>query len=58
MIAGLALAGHKRVLPVDHPQTLMSMHNLAIGYYVLKRNVEAVKLFEETLAAQTRELPA
>ncbi len=41
----------------DHPQTLASMHNLAISYDTLNRQAEALKLREEALAARKRVLP-
>ena len=44
-----ALAVRKRVLPKDHPQTLMCMNNLGIIYAELNRPAEALKLFEEVL---------
>jgi tetratricopeptide (TPR) repeat protein len=51
------LAAQKRVLPPDHADTLMTMHNLARVYYNLSRHAEALKLLEETLAARKRVFP-
>src|SRR5262249_33428101 len=34
----------------DHPDTLLSMNNLASSYSDLGRHAEALKLYEETLA--------
>ncbi len=42
----------------DHPDTLMSMHNLAGSYFALGRLDEALKLREETLTARRRVLGA
>ena len=41
----------------DHPDTLLSMHYLAISYFVLGRHDDAIKLREEVLAARRRILP-
>ena len=51
------LAIQKRVLPKDHPDTLLSMNNLANSYEALNRHADALKLREETLAIQKRVLP-
>ena len=40
----------------DHPETLKSKHNLAISYQVRGRQVDALKLYEETLVAQKAKL--
>jgi serine/threonine protein kinase/tetratricopeptide (TPR) repeat protein len=40
----------------DHPDTLMSMHNLATSYYDLGRHTEALKLHEQTLALRKARL--
>ena len=50
------VAAQKRVLPPDHPDTLGSMHNLAMSYDNLNRHQDALKLLEETLAARKRVL--
>jgi tetratricopeptide (TPR) repeat protein len=52
------LAARKRVLPPDHPDTLLSMTNLVKRYWALDRHPEALKLGEETLAARKRVLGA
>jgi serine/threonine protein kinase len=41
---------YTRHLGPDHPNTLMSMNNLAISYNALGRYADALKLHEETLA--------
>ena len=46
----------KAKLSPDHPDTLMTMHNLANSYDALGRNVEALKLREHTLAMQKAKL--
>jgi tetratricopeptide (TPR) repeat protein len=40
----------------DHPDTLLSMNNLADSYHTLGRHAEALKLREETLALQKAKL--
>ena len=45
-----------RVLGPEHPDTLTSRHNLAVGYRALLRNEEAVRLYEETLTNRDRVL--
>ena len=42
----------KAKLGPDHPDTLMSMSNLAVSYAALGRHAEALKLHEETLALE------
>jgi len=44
------LALMKARLGPDHPDTIPSMHNLAISYGALGRQADALKLLEETLA--------
>jgi len=41
----------------DNPDTIGSMHNLALSYASLNRPVDALKLNEETLAIRKRVLP-
>ncbi len=50
------LALQQSRLGPDHPDTLMSMHNLAVGYYALGRHAEALKLREETLSLRKAKL--
>ena len=38
------------MLGAEHPDTLHSRNNLALGYYALERIEDAVRLFEETLS--------
>ena len=45
-----------RVLGPEHPETLASRNNLAIGYRRLGQTEEAVQLDEETLEAMVRVL--
>jgi len=45
-----ARAIYSKHLGADHPDTLLSMHNLANGYDALGRGADALKLREETLA--------
>jgi eukaryotic-like serine/threonine-protein kinase len=40
----------------DHPDTLTSANNLAVSYNKLRRHADALKMREETLAAQKRVL--
>jgi serine/threonine protein kinase len=42
----------------NHPDTLTSMHRLAINYWALNRHAAALKLHEETAAARKRVLSA
>jgi len=44
------------VLGTEHPDTLSSRNNLAIGYRVLGRHHEAVELDKETLRVRERVL--
>jgi len=50
------LAIENRVLGPEHPDTLATMHNLALVIGDLGRLEDACKLFEETLAVQKRVL--
>jgi hypothetical protein len=50
------LAICERVLGPEHPNTLRSRDNLALGYSDLGRTAEAVALHEETLAIMERVL--
>ena len=50
------VAASERVLGPDHPDTLASRRNLAIGYRAVGRVDEAVSLDEQTLAASERVL--
>ena len=50
------VAASERVLGPDHPDTLSSRRNLAIGYRAVGRVDEAVSLDEQTLAASERVL--
>jgi hypothetical protein len=45
----LDVDAHKQILGVEHPDTLMSMNNLAVTYSNQGRNVEAAALKEEVL---------
>jgi serine/threonine protein kinase len=53
-----ALALCTRHLGADHPNTLVSMHNLAESYAALNRQDEALKLRQAALAARKRVLPS
>jgi hypothetical protein len=44
------LAGRRRVLPADHPDTLWSMNRLAYSYMALNRHAEALPHINEVLA--------
>ena len=46
----------ERVLGPEHPSTLTSRANLAIGYRAAGRNDDAVRLDEQTLEARERVL--
>jgi eukaryotic-like serine/threonine-protein kinase len=46
-----------RHLGADHPDTLESVHGLALCFYALGRHEEALKLREKTLAIRKRVLP-
>ena len=50
------LAARERVLGPDHPSTLQSRNNLAVGYRVAGRLDEAITLHEQVLAARERVL--
>ena len=50
------LALRKAKLGPDHPDTLMSMNDLASSYSALGRHAEALKLYEETLALRKAKL--
>ena len=50
------LAGYRRVLGDDHPNTLTSMNNLALTRLVLGDLQGACELHEQTLAARRRVL--
>jgi tetratricopeptide (TPR) repeat protein len=43
------LAAQKRVLPPDHPDTLMSMNNLGLSYAALNRHDEAITCFRKAI---------
>ena len=47
---------HKRELDEDHPETLKSMHNLAIGYSETGRWTEALELTEQLVELRKNEL--
>jgi tetratricopeptide (TPR) repeat protein/tRNA A-37 threonylcarbamoyl transferase component Bud32 len=51
-----ALDLRKAKLGPDHPETLLSMNNLAVSYSALGRQAEALKLREETLKLQKAKL--
>ena len=51
-----SLEASTRALGPEHPDTLISRSNLAIGYGQLGRTQEAVELDEETLEARVRVL--
>ena len=46
----------KRVLGLEHPDTLRSMHGLAETYVSLGRSTEALKLYEECVEIRKRVL--
>jgi len=50
------LADRERVLGPDHPDTLISRHNLASAYWSVGQVVEAISLYEATLADRERVL--
>jgi hypothetical protein len=50
------LEAMKRTLGDDHPNTLLSMNNLAMSYSNLGRQQEAIELGEEVLKARKRTL--
>ena len=50
------LALERTTLGPDHPETLMTMNNLAVSDVALGRPAEALKLHEETLAIQKAKL--
>ena len=50
------LALRKAKLGPDHPDTLLSMNNLANSYAALGRHADALKLHEETLALRKAKL--
>src|SRR5204862_95934 len=50
------LALRKTTLGRDHPDTLISMNNLANSYVELDRHADAIKLHGETLALQKAKL--
>jgi len=54
--AKLALATRRRVLGLEHPNTLQSMNSLAFAYYRQRRMAEAEALYRETLDIQKRVL--
>jgi hypothetical protein len=50
------VAAHKRTLGEEHPDTLLSMHNLANRYSDAGRRQEALQLTETVVAARKRTL--
>ena len=46
----------KAKLGADHPDTLLSMNNLANSYADVGRHADALKLFQETLALRKGKL--
>ena len=46
----------ERVLGPDHPNTLTSRSNLAVGYSAAGRTSDAIALWEQTLATMERVL--
>ena len=50
------LTARERVLGPDHPDTLASRNNLALGYQAVGRHGEAITLHEATLTAMERVL--
>ena len=55
-IAEPLLADEERVLGADHPDTLITRHNLASAYRDAGRSAEAITMHEQTLAARERVL--
>ena len=53
-----ALAGHERALGADHPDTLMTVNNLANVLGRQGKHEEAMALYERVLAGQERALGA
>lgn len=51
------LAKRRRLLPADHPDTIVSIQDLAVSLYYLKRYEESYKLLEEAYAANLRAVP-
>jgi hypothetical protein len=50
------VAARKRTLGEEHPDTLTSMHSLAISYSKVGRREEALQLLEKVVAASKRTL--
>jgi len=50
LVAAVSSELRRKVLDPEHPDTLMAMNNLAIGYQDAGRKDEALKLFESALA--------
>ena len=55
-LADTVTAALERVLGPDHPDTLASRGNLAVGYWAVGRHDEAITLHEATLTARERVL--
>ncbi|KAI5798257.1 hypothetical protein FPQ18DRAFT_271458, partial [Pyronema domesticum] len=46
----------KEILGPDHPDTLISIHNLGVAYDILKKYAEAEACYQEVLERQVRVL--
>jgi hypothetical protein len=55
-LAEKVVTARKRTLGEEHPDTLRSMHNLAIRYSKVGRRQEALELMEKVVLASKRTL--